>query len=371
MTTNRGLYVHIPFCLRKCGYCDFYSVASDTELMSKYIDEVCRELTAVIGLYPDTVIDTVYFGGGTPSIVSQSIIARLIEHIHRCASVDIKEFSVEGNPCSSDKLFFYKSSGVNRISLGVQTLEPNILSAIGRAHTPLQALDALERARSIFDNVSADVMLGLPGQTVHGVADTLSGIMPFVTHISQYMLKLSDEVPMAKAVAKGSIALPDDDLTADMYDTGYSLMQKQAFERYEISNFAKSGYSCMHNLKYWNREDYIGVGAAAHSFINGVRYDNPADLGAYLSGCHLGNGRANVTPITQSDALFEYIMLKLRLEEGFEVKDINNKFEIDFLSDYNKEIASLSGILDATRGRIRMKPDKMLLESYAARKFLR
>lgn len=339
--------------------------------MSKYIDEVCRELTAVIGLYPDTVIDTVYFGGGTPSVVPHSILARLIEHIHKCASVDIKEFSVEVNPCSSNKLFSYKASGINRISLGVQTLDPEILSVIGRSHTPLQALDALERARSIFDNVSADVMLGLPGQTVQSVADTLSGIMPFVTHISQYMLKLSDEVPMAKSVTEGSIALPDDDLTADMYEAGYSLMQNQAYERYEISNFAKPGYSCMHNLKYWNREDYIGVGAAAHSFLDGVRYNNPADLGGYLSGCHLGNGRANVTPVPPCDALFEYIMLKLRLEEGFEVKDINKKFGIDFLSDYNKEIASLSGILDATRGRICMKPDKMLLESYAARRFIK
>ncbi|MDD3947226.1 MAG: radical SAM family heme chaperone HemW [Clostridia bacterium] len=371
MTTNRGLYIHIPFCIRKCAYCDFFSVALDTELASRYIEEVCNELSLLMAAYPDTVIDTVYLGGGTPSVLPQSLLERLIAHIYKCAHVEIKEFSIEVNPCSSDKLSFYPSLGINRVSIGVQALQAGILKAIGRLHTPQEALDALSRAARLFPDVSADIMLGLPMQTVRDVEETLKHILPYVTHVSQYMLKLSESVPMGIAVKEKRMILPDDDLTADMYDAGSSIMQQYAFERYEISNFARNKRDCMHNLKYWNRQEYIGLGAAAHSFIKGVRYENPSDMNAYLNGEHLGNGLAGKTDISVKDALFEYIMLKLRLEEGFEVAEINHLFHIDFNEKYKEEIGALIELLDFNNGRIRIKKEKMLLESYVAKKFLK
>lgn len=371
MTVNRGLYLHIPFCARKCAYCDFYSVALDTDLADLYSKEVCRELSLVLERYPGTLIDTVYIGGGTPGILPPSFLERIVAHIYKSACVDIKEFSIEVNPCSSSHFSFYKSLGINRVSIGVQSLDDVVLKTAGRLHDRAQALDALERAANLFSNVSADVMLGLPGQDIMSIEKTLTGVMPHVKHISIYLLKLSEGVPMAKSAAKGELTLPDDDVTADMYDAGYSLMQNNGFGRYEISNFAHVGYSCMHNQKYWNRQDYIGIGPAAHSFLDGVRYDNPADIKAYLDGAHLGNGRANAAILTPEDALFEYIMLKLRQEEGFCAEEISRLFHIDFYKEYQKELHSLRDILDVSGGRICMKQDKMLLESLAARAFLR
>lgn len=370
MTTNRGLYIHIPFCSIKCAYCDFYSVAIDTDLVERYAKEQKKELSLVLSRYPQTVIDTIYIGGGTPSVLPISILEGIVGHIHKCASVNIREFTIEINPCSSDNLAYYKSLGVNRVSIGVQTLNPQILKIIGRSHTPGQALDALERAAGIYPNVSADLMLGLPGQNVEDAGYALNKVMPFVNHISQYMLKLSDDTPMGRAVNGGSIALPDDDASADMYDAGYSIMRQNGYARYEISNFCKDKNYSLHNLKYWNREDYIGIGASAHSFIEGVRYENPSDLTSYLGGNHLGNGKANSIILSKGDALFEYIMLKLRLEDGFSIDEINGLFGIDFLARYDMEIKSLCGILEVSGGRVKMKKGKMLLESYAARRFL-
>ncbi len=370
MTNNKGLYLHIPFCAKKCAYCDFYSVAIDTDLAELYINEVCKEFSLVMDRNPAALIDTLYIGGGTPSILPINLLERVIEHMYKNAYVDLKEFSIEVNPCSSSRLADYKSLGVNRVSIGVQSLDDKVLRIAGRLHNRAQALDALERAENLFQNVSADIMLGLPGQDIGGIKETLGGVIPHVKHISMYMLKLSDGVPMAESAARHEIALPDDDLTADMYDAGYSLMHHHGYERYEISNFAQPGYSCMHNLKYWNREDYIGLGPAAHSFIDGVRYDNPADIKEYLKGKHLGNQLANIARLTPGDALFEYIMLKLRLEEGFAVEEINGLFHIDFFKDYQKQLQPIQALVDLSDGRVRMKKDKMLLESLAARSFL-
>lgn len=372
MPVNRGLYVHIPFCTSKCSYCDFYSVATDTDLAQKYIDEVCKEFSCIICKHPHTVIDTVYIGGGTPSVLNPRLITRLLEHIYKCASVDIRECTIEVNPCSAshEKLTQYKAAGVNRISVGVQTLNPFILKDIGRRHTPQEAIDTLKQAQALIGNVSADIMLGLPNQTVGDVQDSLGKVLPYCTHISQYMLKLSDDVPMSKAIACKKLTLPDDDAAADMYDAGYELMLKHSYKRYEISNFALDNYYSLHNLKYWNREQYIGIGAAAHSFIDGVRYDNPSDIRLYLDGNHTGNGKANAVILSQKDSLFEYIMLKLRTEQGFATQDINDRFGIDFERLYAKQLHELQGLLAITKDRVRIRADKMLLESYVARKFL-
>lgn len=369
---NRGLYVHIPFCASKCSYCDFYSVATDTDLAQKYIDEVCKEFSLFICKHPHTVIDTVYIGGGTPSVIDPRLITRLLEHIYKCANVDIKECTIEVNPCSAsqEKLLQYKAAGIDRISVGVQTLNPFILKDIGRRHTPQEAIDTLRQAQAIICNVSADIMLGLPNQAVLDVQDSLDKVLPYCTHISQYMLKLSGEVPMGKGVACKKLTLPDDDTVADMYDVGYELMLKHSYKRYEISNFALDNYYSKHNLKYWDREQYIGIGAAAHSFIDGVRYDNPTDIRLYLAGNHMGGGKANAVRISKKDSLFEYIMLKLRTEQGFALQDINDRYNIDFVRLYAKQLHELQNLLIIANNRVRIRADKMLLESYVARRFL-
>lgn len=359
---SAGLYIHIPFCLSKCAYCDFYSVA-EPQYFSAYKTELIKEITAVAKSF-DGVLDTVYFGGGTPSSFPLQYLSEISQSVYKNFQCKIKEFTIEVNPCTSSEIQHYKDFGADRISLGVQSLDDNILRLIGRRHDRAGALNALERATKHFDKLSADLILGICEQQTP--ADDINVLKDYVKHISAYMLKLEKGTPLAKMAATGEYKPASEDKAADQYDQAYAELIKHGLKRYEISNFACEGYESKHNLKYWHMEDYIGVGAAAHSFVNGVRYNNPPSLKQYLEGMHSGNGRQIREPV---DALLETVMLGLRLEKGLEINEINQKFSIDFKKLYAEQLAKLSPYLNIYEDSISIKPQYMLLQNSIAVEF--
>ena len=298
-----GLYIHIPFCHRKCLYCDFYSVALEDGLALRYTDAVIRNLRAYGGEF-----DTVYFGGGTPILLA----AHLGEMLRAADIAQGAEITAEANPCemTDEALEALLKAGVNRISVGVQSLCDNELHSLGRRHDRDTAEKAILRAkRAGFDDISADLMLGIPQQTSESLSETLTRMAELpVTHISAYMLKVEQNTPFGR----NTPILPDEDDTADMYLQTVQSLSQHGFHQYEISNFAKDGCECRHNLKYWHAEEYLGIGPAAHSYLYGRRFGVPRDLDAFLAS---ERQREQVTE-EAPDPTEERIMLGLRLSEG-------------------------------------------------------
>lgn len=331
--TNRsvGLYIHIPFCRKKCLYCDFYSVALCDGFAEKYTEAVKRNLAA----YGDIEFSTVYFGGGTPILLAPY----LGEMLSAANIANGAEITAECNPCemTDEALSALLKAGINRISVGVQSLCDNELSALGRRHDSDTALRAIERARAAgFDDISADLMLGIPQQTRESLAKTLDTLTALpITHISAYMLKVEPNTPFGKSAPP----LPDEDSVADMYLQTVNTLAKHGFHQYEISNFAVGRcahtppqsidelYSCRHNLKYWRRfasqtahfpdgqwrrEEYLGIGPAAHSFMDGRRFAVARDLDEFLNAPR----QIELTTDEAPDEYEERVMLGLRLSEG-------------------------------------------------------
>ncbi len=301
--SSLGLYIHIPFCRRKCLYCDFYSVALEDGLAQRYTDAVVRNIKAYGGRF-----DTVYFGGGTPIL-----LAPYLGEMLRAADIaEGAEITAEANPCemTDEALEALLKAGVNRISVGVQSLCDNELQALGRRHDRDTAEQAILRAKkSGFADISADLMLGIPRQTAESLSETLSRMAQLpVTHISAYMLKVEQNTPFGR----NTPMLPDEDDTADMYIQTVQTLAQHGFHQYEISNFAKDGCECRHNLKYWHAEEYLGIGPAAHSYLNGRRFGVARDLAAFLSAERQAEQLTEEAP----DPTEERIMLGLRLSEG-------------------------------------------------------
>lgn len=272
-----GLYVHVPFCKRKCLYCDFYS-AADTSRTDDYTGAVIRNIKAAGLTY-----DTVYFGGGTPSLLT----AEQISDILSAADIsDGAEISAECNPESADISYLcgLRSAGVNRVSFGIQSLEDGELAALGRLHNADKACEAVLSAhRAGFENISADLMLAIPMQTSESLNSTLDRLLKLpLTHVSAYLLKVEKGTPLSS----DSLLLekvPDEDETADMYLMTAEKLSAAGFEQYEISNFARKGFECRHNLKYWRCEEYFGIGPSAHSFLGGERFCCPPDTEKFIS----------------------------------------------------------------------------------------
>lgn len=298
-----GLYIHVPFCRRKCLYCDFYSVALEEGLAERYTAAVIRNIKAYGGRF-----DTVYFGGGTPIL-----LAPYLGDMLKAADIaEGAEITAEANPCemTDAALQALLKAGVNRISVGVQSLCDNELQALGRRHDSDTAVQAILRAEAAgFDNISADLMLGVPKQTSDSLAQTLERLTELpITHVSAYMLKVEQNTPFGR----NTPALPDEDGTADMYLQTVQTLAQRGFHQYEISNFAKDGCECRHNLKYWHAEEYLGIGPAAHSFLGGRRFGVPRELNAFLVSERQEERLTEEAP----DPTEEQIMLGLRLSEG-------------------------------------------------------
>lgn len=319
-----GIYIHVPFCVRKCPYCDFYSVKKDDRLMTLYVEAVCRNIKNYFG-YLKPIVDTIYFGGGTPSLLEPKDIDMILSMISkRCFITKDCEVTMEANPCTVDryKLKAYRNIGVNRLSFGIQSADDNELRLLGRLHDFNTARRAVENAYcSGFENISADIMSALPGQTMEKFEYSLERISSLpINHISAYMLKIEKGTPFDCSKIRNMMI--DDDLSADMYLETVKFLYNRGFKQYEISNFAKNGAVSRHNLKYWTGGDYVGIGPSAHSLFHGRRTFCENDLMKFL----YDRNQTNIIEDENRDVSEEYLMLNLRLTDGVKFDDIYRNF---------------------------------------------
>lgn len=319
-----GIYLHVPFCARKCAYCDFYSLPYGADAVRQYVEAACNQLAE----YESRPADTIYFGGGTPSLLTGGQAARLLDAMRGRMAVDAgAEITLEANPAtaSREKLREWRAAGFNRLSVGVQSTDDGILRSLGRLHTARQALDFLDDAAAAgFDNISADVMLAVPGDGEASVRRTIGDLAAApVSHISAYLLKLMPGTPFYEKTPPG---IPDDDAAANLYELACALLGEKGFRQYEISNFAKPGRESRHNLKYWSCGDYLGLGPGASACLGGRRACFPRDLPLYLAAFAAPPARAcdsaafaRLTPegaVTGED----YLILRLRTTQGLSLK---------------------------------------------------
>lgn len=363
-----GVYVHVPLCLRKCPYCDFYSVKYDVKTAEDYVQSVCRNLLKYNGM--GIKADTLYFGGGTPSLLSAEQISRIVNTVNDCFDMIKPEITIEANPCTvdSDKLLGYRKAGVNRISFGVQSADDRQLEFLGRLHNFEQACIAVNNAVRVgFDNISCDLMLGLKGQMLDSLELSINRLasMP-IDHISAYMLKIEPNTAFDCDVVRNSIA--DDDLQCDLYLKAVQLLEKHGFEQYEISNFAKAEKYSRHNLKYWQGEEYIGIGPSSHSFFDGKRYCVPKNIDEFVSLPI----QSEVVLETDPDKLEEYIMLSLRTKWGISLKrlaELVGQTACDAVKD-KAESLSLGGICKVENDRVSLTPQGYLVSNSVISEFI-
>ncbi len=356
----RGIYVHVPFCERKCPYCAFYSRAADRHSVEGYMASLIRSIE---GFGDKVQADTLYFGGGTPNLLGAENIAEIISSCRKVFGLDNAEITLECNPNSSGLALFreLKDCGVNRISVGVQSLDDSELEFLGRLHDTAQALKTLEAAKQAgFDNVSADLMIGIKGQTAEKLDASIAELAGCgVSHLSVYMIKVEKGTRFDSDDVRSR--LMEEDGLADLYLAVVDSCERHGFMQYEISNFAKAGMESRHNCKYWEREEYIGFGPSAHSFYKGVRYCYPDDIDGFISG-----SCAPVITDPSPDAFEEYVMLGLRLRKGISLEKLES-FELP-VSRYRRIISlaerfAKAGFCSIENGYLSLTPKGMLLSN--------
>lgn len=335
MAKRLGVYIHIPFCASKCGYCDFYSLAGCDHMMPDYQDALIDHIEESSRALKSYEVDSVYFGGGTPSFYGADRIVEIFNTLKLNGNVRLdSEVTVECNPDSTslNALKLLREEGVNRLSLGVQCANNDILKLIGRRHNFQQVKRALQDARDAgFENVSLDLIYGLPSQSKSDWAETLARTIELhPEHISCYGLKLEEGTPMYERY-KGSPILPDDDEQADMYFYAADVLERYGYKQYEISNFAAKGFESKHNLKYWNLDDYMGFGPGAHSCVGNLRYSFVKDLKQYISG--VARGVSIIDEYNRIDPMekaVEYIMFGMRTANGISENDYRTRCQCDW-----------------------------------------
>ncbi|MDY3846503.1 MAG: radical SAM family heme chaperone HemW [Eubacteriales bacterium] len=329
-----GLYVHIPFCVKKCNYCDFCSYDNLSDgIADKYTDALAKEIKNTKALCDDYVVDSIFFGGGTPSLLTKKQLDIIFSALNEYNISSGAEISAEINPgtVNADYLRFLREIGINRLSIGMQSALDAELKLLGRIHTSRELAYCFSDARRAgFDNVNIDIMTALPGQSIVELDKTIDyAISTGCEHISAYMLKIEEGTPFEKI--KDKLNLPNDDESADIYLHTCERLEGAGYNHYEISNFAKPGYDCRHNLKYWRGKEYIGFGVSAHSFFNGERFGKGRDIFSYIKGEDITGKHEK---IDGTCAYEEYLMLSLRLDSGISYKDFYERFKESFPDKY-------------------------------------
>ena len=368
--TPLGIYIHVPFCRSKCQYCDFYSLTTkDDRLMDGYLDAVCTHIKESGALTPAYKVDSVYFGGGTPSFFGADGMATILTAIRRCFDVtDDAEITFEANPDSvSDKLLRrLRSEGFNRVSLGIQCDNDEILKKIGRPHSYAQAVTAVQRIRKAgFRNLSVDLMYGLPGQSLYAWQETLEHVLTLMPeHVSCYGLKVEEGTPLYEY--KDLCHLPDDDTQADMYLAAVEILQSRGFRQYEISNFARKGQYSRHNLKYWTGGEYLGFGPAASSDFAGKRFTAVRDLQGYIAGIRTdGQVLSEIQEIPPRERAGEYLMLRLRTTGGILREEYEKQYLLPFdpIEAYLQQCRNRGHAVQTEGGRWHLTPQGFLLSN--------
>lgn len=357
--TKLGLYLHIPFCVRKCAYCDFYSGAQSAETRQKYVEALCRHLADAAPQVRDLSVDTVYFGGGTPTLLDTTDFQRILDTVraHFALEADA-EITAECNPVThADGLMEgLLRAGVNRLSIGLQSANEGELKLLGRPHGYGEFATTFAAARGAgFDNISVDLMFGIPSQTVESFAHTVDTVLALSPeHISSYGLRIEEGTPFYGM--RKRLALPSEDAEAEMAELVAARLKGAGYEHYEISNYARPGKRSRHNMRYWLGTDYLGFGPGAHSYLRGVRFETPPDLSAYLAAVARGDYaslRQSEAVIEGKEAMDEHVMLRMRLFDGIDLADFERRFGTSFETAYG-EIAPLlqGGFLERKEGRL-------------------
>ena len=367
-----GIYIHVPFCKQKCTYCDFASYPKEIGKTESYFACLYREIEGRAKQLKDKTFDTVYIGGGTPSVVDSKFIVGAIRQVKKHFNLKERaEITIEINPgtITEQKVKDYLAVGINRFSVGLQTGYDDQLKKLNRVHTAKDFLTTLSILKG--QNVSADILIGLEDQTKEQVKKTATlAIKGGVSHLSMYALTPEVGTPIYSDYLNGKLL--SDDEVADIYADMVEFLKEQGFHRYEISNFAKDGYQSRHNLNYWERGEYIGVGVSASSFINGERFTNTFKIDEYVNAViYNKNPEISRDKIEGDDAEFEYIMLALRTEKGFDVKDFEKKFKVNFVEKYQTALQRKGKYLDQDGGRIKIKPEYMYVQNQIVMEFIK
>ena len=375
-----GIYIHIPFCKSKCIYCDFNSFAKKDECIKPYIKALIKEIKNYAKENKDIIVKTIYIGGGTPSYINETYIKEIIETIKNNYNIAKEaEITIEVNPGTANKkkLELYYKLGINRLSIGLQSTNDNLLKLIGRIHNFEDFLETVHIAQSIgFKNINADLMIGLPNQNILDIEETLNSLINLeLTHISVYSLIIEPNTPIEKQINLGKLKLPDEEIERYMYWYAKRKLEENGYLHYEISNFAKPLYRSKHNLDCWNQKEYKGFGISASSYENSIRYTNIDDINLYIKNIEKNNFKENYVIEEKQDKemmMKEYMLLGLRKITGVNIKEFIKKFEVSPLYKFNKELSKLlkEGLIVADENSIRLSKKGLDLANIVWQEFV-
>lgn len=357
-----GIYIHIPFCKKKCKYCDFISFSCIEDREDEYVECLIKEIE---NRKCSRVVSTIYIGGGTPSIINSKNIIKILEKVYSNFSVlEDAEITIEINPgtVTKEKLEDYKNAGINRLSIGLQSTENRILELIGRIHTYEEFLKTYKMAKEEigFKNINVDLMLAIPTQTENELINSVNKVIDLnPNHISLYSLILEEGTELEKLISKKELELLDEDIERNMYWKTKKILEKNGYNHYEISNFSKKGFESKHNLDCWNQEEYLGFGLASHSYFNNKRFSNTDKLDIYLENIRNGKYERNIEIHECQDKpnkMKEFMMIGLRKIEGVKISDFEKKFRINPLFYFRFEISKLTeqGLLEVDLNNIKL-----------------
>jgi oxygen-independent coproporphyrinogen-3 oxidase len=375
-------YIHIPFCSHKCEFCDFAAVAGLSHLEDEYTEIICKEITERIALIDQSVspikLSTIFFGGGTPGLTAPHNLSKILAALTKVAALEeTVEFSIETTPhaITPEKAQAWKDMGINRISIGLESLQDSELKAIGRDHTRAQALEGLALASSLFDNINIDFMYGLPTQTLESWQNTLQELAQLtkdnqsITHVSSYCLELAINSPLLLRFPRASQAYPQDDNMVDFFEALLKTLTDVGFEHYEVSNFARPGFACLHNIVYWSNIPYLAFGVGAHRYVDGVRSANYKSLARYMREYMGDEMLESIDPATR---VKEGIMLGLRMRRGIDVSGFEKQYGVNLAKDFARQIDKLKsgGFIEFDGKQLRISDAGVLMSNSILAEFM-
>ena len=373
-----GIYIHIPFCVKKCYYCDFVSYPDKLDCQKEYIEKLKQEICEESDILKNVNVTTIYIGGGTPSLIDSKYIIEILECLYKYIGREEREITIEINPgtVTKEKLKNYKRVGINRISIGLQSSSDRILKTIGRIHNFQEFLEAYNLiVDEGFENINVDLMLGLPEQTIEDLKQSIKEVLNLKLkpkHISIYSLIVEENTPLDKMLENKEINLPDDEYEREQYAYVKNMLELNGYNHYEISNFAKKGYESKHNVNCWKQKDYIGFGVAAHSYLDGIRFSNTNILREYINNqkfslpikedligkkLPIKSGVKTIHELqSQKDKENEYMLLGLRMIDGVSISEFKNKFIDNPIYLYHEKLEKLvnAGLIEIDLDNIKL-----------------
>jgi putative oxygen-independent coproporphyrinogen III oxidase len=374
----KAVYLHIPFCVQICNYCDFNKIFIHQQPVDEYLSAMKKEMLNTTARFPNHIMETIFVGGGTPTSLSESQLDRFLKDVNEVfSSPSLEEYTVEANPeqTTKEKIAVLKNNGVNRLSIGVQAFQSKLLKKLGRSHDKEDVYNTVSEAKKAgIHNMSIDLMFGLPGQTMEMFKESVDEALALdVPHISSYSLQIEKKTVFYNLAQKGKLVLPEHELEAAMYDYLIEALDKKGYRQYEISNFALPGYESKHNLQYWNNNEYFGIGAGAHSYVEGTRRRNAGPLKQYMSLIDQEGFpyiEEHLVPLVEK--MEEEMFMGLRKQEGVSDQDFFSRYGRSMFDVYNEPIKRmiLKGWLEERDGRLFLTKDGRPLGNEVFQEFI-